>query len=67
MMLGPYLNPDRPLCNIIVRPLHYIDIQATDYGLKHIGHMGYFRQGAEQLWDEVLAKFSELHQLKNAA
>ncbi|HAB44292.1 MAG TPA: alpha/beta hydrolase, partial [Acinetobacter sp.] len=47
--------------------LHYIDIQATDYGLKHIGHMGYFRQGAEQLWDEVLAKFSELHQLKNAA
>ena len=47
--------------------LHYIDIQATDYGLKHIGHMGYFRQGAEQLWDEVLAKFSELHQLKYAA
>ena len=32
-----------------------------------MGHMGYFRQGAEQLWDEVLNKFSELHQLKYAA
>jgi Predicted alpha/beta hydrolase len=48
-------------------PLHYINIQAADYGLKHMGHMGYFRQGAEQLWDEVLTKFSELHQLKYAA
>ena len=48
-------------------PLHYINIQAADYGIKHMGHMGYFRQGAEQLWDEVLNKFSELHQLKYAA
>lgn len=28
--------------------LQYIDIKAQDYGLKAIGYMGYFCQGAEK-------------------
>lgn len=40
-------------------PLHYIDIKAQDFGLKSIGHMGYFRQGAETLWDSMLNAFTQ--------
>ncbi|MGE8538657.1 MAG: hypothetical protein ACN6NI_05185 [Acinetobacter sp.] len=47
--------------------LQYIDIKSQDYGLKAIGYMGYFRQGAEKIWDEALNTFSELHRLKYAA
>ncbi|WP_299152882.1 alpha/beta fold hydrolase [uncultured Acinetobacter sp.] len=45
----------------------YIDIRAADYGLREIGHMGYFRQGAEKIWDEALNTFKHLHQQKYAA
>lgn len=38
--------------------MNYIDIQAQDYGLKSIGHMGYFRTGAEKIWDDMLSSFS---------
>jgi predicted alpha/beta hydrolase len=34
-------------------PMQFINISASDYGLKQIGHMGYFRQGAEKIWDEI--------------
>ena len=47
--------------------VHYIDLKAEDYGLKDIGHMGYFRQGAEKIWQDALNTFSELHRLKYAA
>lgn len=40
-------------------PLHYIDVQAKDSGLKAIGHMGYFRKGAEKLWDDMLNTFTQ--------
>ncbi|WP_180063242.1 MULTISPECIES: alpha/beta fold hydrolase [unclassified Acinetobacter] len=40
--------------------MHYINIEAEDYGLKQIGHMGYFRKGAEPLWQEVIGRFDEL-------
>jgi predicted alpha/beta hydrolase len=30
------------------------DLNPHDLGLKSIGHMGYFRKGAEPLWDQVL-------------
>lgn len=38
----------------------FVDIRAADYGLKQIGHMGYFRQGSEQIWDEIIATFDLL-------
>lgn len=37
--------------------MHYLNIEAADYGLKQIGHMGYFRQGAEGIWKEMLNTF----------
>lgn len=40
--------------------LHFIDIQAKDYGLNEIGHMGYFRKGAERIWDEMLNAFNAM-------
>ena len=40
--------------------MHFIDIKAKDFGMKQIGHMGYFRQGAEKIWDQILQKFDEL-------
>lgn len=30
-------------------------IVPSDYGLSQVGHMGYFRQGSEALWDELRA------------
>jgi predicted alpha/beta hydrolase len=30
------------------------DLRPADIGQKSIGHMGYFRQGSEPLWDAVL-------------
>jgi predicted alpha/beta hydrolase len=26
----------------------------ANYGLEKLGHMGFFRQGSEQVWDEVV-------------
>lgn len=46
-------------------PLHSINLKPQRYGLKQIGHMGYFRQGSEKIWDDVLNQFNELHQLKD--
>ena len=43
-------------------PLKYIDITAKQYGLKEIGHMGYFRKGAEKLWSEILERFNHMLQ-----
>ena len=37
--------------------MHYRNIEANDYGLKEIGHMGYFRQGAEAIWEDMLNTF----------
>ena len=41
-------------------PMHYIDISAKDYGLKTIGHMGYFRKGSEQIWQKMLDQFDQM-------
>ena len=41
-------------------PMHYIDISAKDYELKAIGHMGYFRKGAEQIWQDMLDRFDQM-------
>lgn len=41
-------------------PLHFINISAQDYTLQHIGHMGYFRKGAEKIWQEMLNTFDGL-------
>jgi len=27
----------------------------ADYGLDKVGHMGFFRQGSEAVWDETIA------------
>ena len=40
--------------------MHFIDIKAKDFGMKQIGHMGYFRQGSEKIWDQILQKFDGL-------
>jgi predicted alpha/beta hydrolase len=40
-------------------PMQFINISASDYELKHIGHMGYFRQGAEKIWDEIYRTFDQ--------
>lgn len=40
--------------------MNFIDIRPVDYGLKDIGHMGYFRKGSEQIWDEIIATFDHL-------
>lgn len=40
--------------------MHFLDIQAADYGLKKIGHMGYFRQGSEKIWNDLLQTFDQL-------
>lgn len=40
--------------------MKFIDISAQDYGLKEIGHMGYFRKGAEPIWDEIIQTFDQL-------
>lgn len=40
--------------------LKFIDISASDYGLKQIGHMGYFRKGAEPIWNEMIHTLEQL-------
>jgi len=35
-----------------------VDIDPAAHGLDRIGHMGYFRAGAEPLWDDALAALS---------
>jgi predicted alpha/beta hydrolase len=32
----------------------------ADYGLEKIGHMGFFRQGSEAIWDEVIGWLEEV-------
>ena len=46
-------------------PMQFINISASDYGLKEIGHMGYFRKGAEKIWDEILYSFHDFIATKN--
>lgn len=38
----------------------FVDIHAADYGLKKIGHMGYFRKGSEQIWADIMGDFEAL-------
>ncbi|CAD9194647.1 alpha/beta hydrolase family protein [Acinetobacter bohemicus] len=45
--------------------MQFINISASDYGLKEIGHMGYFRKGAEKIWDEILYSFHDFIATKN--
>lgn len=35
-------------------------LDPADYGLKSIGHMGFFRQGSESLWQEAIAWLGDL-------
>lgn len=37
-----------------------VDLDPAAHGLKSLGHMGYFRGGAEGIWDRVLTRFDEL-------
>ena len=46
-------------------PMQFINISASNYGLKEIGHMGYFRKGAEKIWDEILQAFHNFIATKN--
>ena len=46
-------------------PMQFINISASDYGLKEIGHMGYFRKGSEKIWDEILQAFHDFIATKN--
>lgn len=46
-------------------PMHYEDIQAKDYGMQAIGHMGYFRKDAERIWQQALDRFIQLGQTQN--
>lgn len=47
-------------------PMQFIDMQAQDYGMQAIGHMGYFRKGAEKIWDQALHQFKTMHTLESA-
>lgn len=40
--------------------VQYIDITAKQYGLKEIGHMGYFRKGSEKIWQSMINTFDEM-------
>lgn len=46
-------------------PMQFINISASDYGLREIGHMGYFRKGSEKIWDEILHSFHDFIATKN--
>lgn len=46
-------------------PMQFINISASDYSLKEIGHMGYFRKGSEKIWDEILQAFHDFIATKN--
>ncbi len=35
-------------------PLEYRDVEPADFGLKSIGHFGYFKRGSERLWQDTL-------------
>ncbi|RKG40096.1 alpha/beta hydrolase family protein [Acinetobacter rongchengensis] len=41
-------------------PMNFINISADEFGLKKIGHMGYFRKGSEAIWDKMLNTFEDL-------
>lgn len=38
----------------------FINISPEDVGMKQIGHMGYFRKDAAQIWDKIAQKFDQL-------
>ena len=40
--------------------MQYIDIEAHQFGMKEIRHMGYFRKGAEKIWDTMLDQFQQI-------
>lgn len=42
-------------------PMHYIDITPQQYGLKDIGHMGYFRKGSEKIWQDIFDTFENIN------
>lgn len=42
-------------------PMHYIDITPQQYGLKDIGHMGYFRKGSEKIWQDICDTFDNIN------
>jgi len=53
----PWATPasrDAMLANFTGAPRTAVDLRPADLGLPAIGHMGYFRAGAESLWDAAL-------------
>lgn len=40
-------------------PMQFVDIKASELGLKAIGHMGYFRKGSEPIWQSMLHNFEQ--------
>ena len=40
-------------------PIEYINLRAQDVGMQKIGHMGYFRQGAEQIWQRLFDRLDK--------
>ncbi|SEL78696.1 alpha/beta hydrolase family protein [Acinetobacter sp. DSM 11652] len=40
--------------------MRYIDITAKQYQMPAIGHMGYFKKGAEKIWDDMLQNYLNL-------
>lgn len=40
--------------------VNLVDLNPASYGVRKIGHMGYFRRGLEKLWDEALAQMGTL-------
>lgn len=57
---APPLSRDAFMQGYKNAPLQCIDLD-TDKAMGSIGHMGYFRQEAEPLWDNVLAWFDLLN------
>jgi len=51
---APPASRDAMLRNYTTAPRTAIDVEPADVGLESIGHMGYFRAGAEPLWDQAL-------------
>lgn len=43
-------------------PVTYISLQPQDVSMKTIGHMGYFKKGAEQIWSKIRTTFDDLVQ-----
>jgi len=52
---APPASRDAMLANFPNAPRTAVDLHPSDIGAAQIGHMGYFRAGAEPLWDAALA------------